>query len=476
MTYYLNKALLILVLIIVTQSCVPTQHIQEADTATPESYGALPADTVNSSVISWREFFEEPELISLIDTALAHNQELNIFLQQITIAESEVGERTGEYLPSVGYGAGADLEKVGEYTRNGAVEKNLPIKDQKEFPEPLTNYKAGFTANWEIDIWKKLRNAKKAAVMEYLGTIEGRNFLVTNLVAEVARAYFELEALDSQLTIIEQNLEIQKNALQIVKMQKQTAQTNELAVLRFEAEVMKSQSEKFAVKQEIVEVENELNFLIGRYPAPIERNSSAFLEKQVDTVFTGLPSQLLLNRPDIKRAEYDLTASKLNVKVARANFFPKVGLSAGIGLEAFQPQFISITPQALLYNLTAELAGPLINRKAIKAEYSRANARQLAAVFEYERAILSGYIEVTNDLANLENIRISYDYKYKQVDALNKSINVSTMLYQSARADYMEVLLTQRDALESKLELVETKKNHLHARINLYRALGGGWR
>ncbi len=476
MKRFLYTAQLFVLLIVITQSCVPTQHIQEANTATPDTYSSLPADSVNSSTISWRDFFKEPELIALIDSALAHNQELNIFLSQIAVAESEVNQRTGEYLPSVGYGAGADLEKIGEYTRNGAVEKNLPIKGQEEFPEPLTNYKAGLVANWEIDIWKKLRNSKKAAVMEYLATIEGRNFLVTNLVAEIAMAYYELEALDNQLTIIEQNLNIQKNALQIVKMQKQTAQSNELAVLRFEAEVMKSQSEKFAIKQEIIEVENELNFLIGRYPAPIERNSSAFLDKQVDTVFTGLPSQLLLNRPDIKQAEYDLTASKLNVQVARANFFPKVGLSAGIGLEAFQPQFISITPQAIFYNLTAELAGPLINRRAIKAEYSRANARQLAAVFEYERAILCGYIEVTNDLSNLENIRISYDYKYKQVDALNKSINVSTMLYQSARADYMEVLLTQRDALESKLELVETKKNHLHARINLYRALGGGWR
>ncbi len=135
----------------------------------------------------------------MIDTALSRNQELNITLQEIEISKNEIRARKGEYLPFVGLRAGAGVEKVGEYTRNGAVEKNLEVKEGKAFPEPLGDYMVGVYANWELDIWKKLRNAKKGAALRYLATVEGKNFMVTNLIAEIAESYYELMALDNQL-------------------------------------------------------------------------------------------------------------------------------------------------------------------------------------------------------------------------------------------------------------------------------------
>ncbi|TDT46131.1 NodT family efflux transporter outer membrane factor (OMF) lipoprotein [Maribacter spongiicola] len=456
-------------------SCVPTKDLKEANTNMPSKYVDQTTDSTNSAQLKWSDFFKDENLTKLIDTALTNNQELRIMMQQIDVAQNEVKARKGEYLPFISYGAGAEVEKVGEYTRNGAVEKNLDIKDGEEFPEPLTDYSAGLFATWELDVWKKLRNSKKAAALEYLSTIEGKNFMVTRLIAEIADSYYELVALDNQLAFIEQNLELQSNALKMVRLQKEAARATELAVKRFEAEVLKNQSHKFEVQQEIVEMENKLNFLIGRQPQSITRNSEGFIETEMDTIYAGLPSQLLLNRPDIRQAEFELEAAKLNIKVARANFYPSIGLKAGLGLQAFKPKYLTETPASLIYSAVGDIAGPLINRNAIKADYNTANSKQIQAVFEYEKAILSGYIEVVNQLSKMENLKQSYALKENQVKALTESIDLSTRLFQSARIEYIEVLLTQREALESKMELVETKKDQLMARVNVYQALGGGW-
>lgn len=456
--------------------CVPTREIRTEETSLPENYQVSAGmDTLNTARIKWKEFFSDPKLIALIDTALVNNQELNIMLQQVSMAKNEIQARKGEYLPSVNIQAAAEVEKIGRYTSQGANDANTDIRPGEEFPEPLPNYGVGAFASWEIDVWKKLRNSKKAAVMEYLSTVEGKNFMITNLISEIAESYYELQALDNQLAIIEQNLDIQSNALKTVKLQKQAAKATELGVKRFQAEVLKNRSELYAVRQEITETENRLNFLIGRNPKAIDRNSEDFLEKRIDTIFTGIPSQLLENRPDIRKAEFELAAAKLDTKVAKANFYPSFSINAGVGLEAFSTKFLTSTPESLVYSLAGDMVAPLINRNAIKAEYNTANDRQIQAIFEYEKTILNAFIEVKNGISRLENLSKSYELKEDQVNALTESIEITNKLFRSARADYLEVLLTQRETLESRMELVETKKEQLLARVGLYRNLGGGW-
>ena len=341
-------------------------------------------------------------------------------------------------------------------------------------PEPLQDYAVGAYATWEIDIWNKLHNAKKAAVSRYLSSVEGKNFTVTNMIAEIANSYYELLALDNQLAIVKQNIDIQTNALEIVKLQKLAARVNELAVRRFEAQVLNTKGLQYTIQQKITETENRINFLVGRFPQPVERSSVTFSNLTPAVTHAGLPSQLLENRPDVKQAELELAAAKLDVKVAKARFYPSLGISAGIGYQAFNPSYL-IKPESLLYSLAGDIAAPLINRNAIKATYYTANAKQIQAVYNYERTILNAYVEVANQLAKIQNTEKMFDLKSKQVEALNQSIEISNDLFGSARADYMEVLMTQRDALESKFELIETKMKQMNAMVNIYRALGGGW-
>lgn len=441
----------------------------------PESFSDS-RDTTTTAAIKWRDFFRDRYLAQLIDTALKNNQELNITLQEINIARNEVRARKGEYLPAVGIFGDAGIEKVGRYTSQGANDANTDIKPGEEFPEPLPDFRIGLKASWELDIWGKLRNAKKAAVYRYLATQEGRNFMVTNLVAEVAESYFELLAYDNQLRILQQNIEIQLNALSIMKMEKDAAKVTELAVRKFEAEVFKNRSRVYEIMQKIRETENRINFLTGRFPRPVERVSDSFLTFNTDTVYSGTPIQLVRNRPDIRQAEMELRAAKLDVRSARAMFLPSFGLGAGVGYRGFDPKLLFRTPESLIYSLAADMVSPLINRNAIKAVFNSASSRQIQQVLKYEQTVLKAYLETINQISKSNNLSRSLELKLQQVDALNKCTNISTVLFKSARADYMEVLMTQRDVLEAEFELVETKEEQLKTQVALYKSLGGGWK
>lgn len=472
----LYPCMAVLGMCLVIASCkVPAITAATENKTVPGAYGAG-TDTSNMAVIPWRKFFTDKNLVNLIDTALVRNQELNITLQEIEMVKNDVLLRQGRLKPHVSARLGIGVEKVGRYTSQGAGDASTEIKPGVEVPDVLMDYTPALYASWEVDIWKKLRNGKKAAITRYLSGIEGKNFVLTNLVAEVADAYYELMALDNQLEIVRQSVTLQKNALEIVKVQKEGARATELAIKKFEAEVLKSQSLEFSILQSIKETENRINFLLARYPQDIPRDKGNFLAAVPGMVSTGLPSQLLANRPDIRRAELDLAAAKLDVKIARAEFYPSLDITAVLGLQAFKPSYLVKLPESVLFSMAGDLAAPLINRAAIKAEFNNANARQLQAIYNYERSILNAYLEVSTQLSRIDNVGKQYVLKAQQVEALSQSIDFANDLFRSARADYFEVLMTQRDALESKLELVETKKEQLMAVVNVFKDLGGGWR
>lgn len=457
-------------------ACIGPGAIKRSENKTvPVSYNGS-KDSINSANIKWKTFFTDKNLIALIDTALKNNQELNIMMQEISIAKNDVRAKKGSYIPNLEVGVEAGLDKSSRYTIKGANEEANDIVEGQKNPSPLSNYVLGANISWEIDVWKKLRNAKKAAVFKYLSSIDGKNFMITHLVAEISNSYYELLALDNQLDILKKNIELYQSSLEIVKLEKSAARVTELAVRRFEAEVLKNQSSQFYIEQQIAVTENHINFLLGRFPQKITRDSKTFIDLSLDTIHAGIPAQLLENRPDVKQAERELIVAKLEVKSAKAEFYPALKITAGAGYSAFNPQYIIETPLSLIYNVAGNLMAPLINRNVIKANYYSASSKQVQAMYNYEKTILNAHIEVANQISIISNLKKSYDLKSKQIQALTESIDISNTLFKSARADYMEVLLTQRDALESRFELIETKKQQMNAMVNIFEALGGGWR
>ncbi|CAN5606266.1 TolC family protein [soil metagenome] len=453
--------------------CIPSLNGNEAREVKKE----LPANfdphasigTTNVAQQTWGEFFASTELRALIQTALDNNQERSIQLQDTIIARSEITSRQGDYLPKLGMGLGAGVDRVGAYTSQGVSD------EAHDVPQNLGNFGFGLTGSWEIDVWGKLRNSAKAATLRYLETIEARNFMTTQLIAEIARSYYELIALDNQIEILNRNIQLQTDALEVVKLEKEAARVTELAVQRFAAEVLKNQSRLYDREQERVQAENRINFLVGRFPQPVARDPAELKVPLPATIGSGLPSQLLDNRPDVRQAALELEASKLDVKAARAAFYPSLSLDASVGYRSFNIAHLVATPESLVFGLAGSITAPLLNRAAITAQYRSANARQIQAVFSYEKTLLQAFTDVANQLSAIDNPAKRYDLQAKQVQTLSDAVDVSNILFQSAHADYMEVLLTRRDSLDAQTELVETKRRQLLAMVGIYQALGGGW-
>ncbi|MEX1366352.1 MAG: efflux transporter outer membrane subunit [Nannocystaceae bacterium] len=434
----------------------------------PADFGTARGPTITAQQ-HWDQFFADPNLRALIEAALSNNQELNIALQEIIVAKNEAAGLQGEYQPRLDATAGAGLEKVGSNTSQGVSDEAHGVRAH------LPDFRFGLTASWEIDAWGKLRNAAKAAGMRYAATVEGKNFIITEIVAEIADTYYELVALDLQIEVLERNIELQERALEVVKLEKEAGRATELAVRKFQAEVLKNQGRQYALEQMRVEAENRINVLVGRYPQPVERDRRVFEADLLDSVQAGLPSELLDNRPDVRQAELMLEAAKLDVKAAKARFYPSLSIEANVGYAAFNARHLLETPESMVYNLAGNLTAPLLNRKAIKAEYRVANAMQIQAVLQFEKTLLVAYTEVANRLSLLQNESRRFERIEDQVKALEDATEASTVLYRSARADYMEVLMTRRDVLDAQMELIEARKSRLQAMVKIYQALGGGW-
>jgi multidrug efflux system outer membrane protein len=474
-----NKYILYIIClpVLVMTSCKTPQGTTITDRVKAQMPSHFQSDSTSAgaaTVTPWRQFFTDPALVALIDTALANNQDLKMTLQQIAIAKSGVLYQEGQLMPTVSAGGGIGVSKAGRYTSEGAGNATTEIKPGKDMPDPLMDYQIGATANWEVDLWHKLSSSKRAAVEHYLATVEGRNAVLSSLISQVASNYYHLLAVDNKLDLIHQYIDLQKKAVEIAKIQKSADADTELAVEKFEAELAKARSEEYTLRQEMTESENSLNLLLGRYPTTIQRDKSTFLSSNMQKVMTGVPSELLQNRPDIRQAEHELAASKWNVDAARKEFLPSLNISASLGLDAFNPAYLTHLPKSLAFSVLGGLTGPLINRKAIQANFLTADAQQVEALYEYDKTLLTAYAEVCTLMSKIGNLDQYYQLKAEESKKLDHSIDVARQLYMNSRCTYLDVLMDERDALDAKMELMEAKEQQLSNMVDVYRSLGGG--
>ncbi|MFO0821880.1 MAG: TolC family protein [Gemmataceae bacterium] len=428
----------------------------------------------NTGLLGIQEFYDDQLLTRLLTQAISSNLELKNLEQEIQIARNEILARRGAYLPFVTVGARAGVDKPSLFTPRGAAEDQLLYPNGKHFPDPLGDFLGAFNFFWTPDIWRQLHNARYAAEQRYIAAVERRNYFVTTLVAEVAEKYYRLMALDQRIQNLNDTIDLQQQSYDIAKARFDAGRGTELAVQRFQAEVRKNQSEKLLVKQEIIEVENRINFLITRFPEPVERSSTGFFDLTIHSLSAGVPPQLLANRPDIRQAERELIAAGLDIKVARARFFPTLTITSGVGYQAFNLRYLFTTPDALIVGVAGDLVAPLINKAAIRADFMTANARQLEAIYNYQKVVLNAFTEVVNRLSMVEYYRKSIDVRTQQLAALDAAVDAASKLFQAARVEYIEVLFAQRDRLDARMALIDTKAQQLAAIVNAYQALGGG--
>ena len=440
----------------------------------------LPKDTLKASLASmsrdssvtispaWRDFFQDSVLRSLIDTALQNNHDLKITLQELAIAKSAITAKQGALLPSVSANVGAGISKVGRYTAEGAGNVGTELTPGRKIPTVIPDLAPTLQMDWTIDLWGKLNSDKKSAVERYLASEAGRRAIKSQLVADVAENYYALLALDYKLLVMQQYIALQKNAVRIARIQKEADADTQLAVEKFEAELAKAQSDEYVLRQSIIETENNLNLLLGRLPQPIARAKSDFLQLPMPATAHALSTQLLLQRPDVVQAEHALEAAKWDVETARKEFLPSFNLSAAVGLNAFNPKYLVKLPESLIFSALGSLTAPLINKKAIQANFSQADVLQIEALYNYDKALMTAYVEMSTLQSKITNLKQLRQFKQKQDEALMRAVSAAQKLYLNNRATYLEVIDSERGQLDCKMELIDTKLQQLSTLIDMY--------
>lgn len=459
-----------------TNVSIPTRNLPQSFSRQTNSQERTAPDTLTIAALQWRQYFQDSLLVALIDTTLNNNFDLRIALQRIEVAGANVQFAKGELLPKVFGSLGGGVRKFGLYTMDGAGNASTDITSGRRVPVDLPDLNIGIQTTWEVDIWGKLRNKNEAAAAQYLASVEGTRFIVTALIAEVATAYYDLIALDAEVEILRRTIQTQQEALGVIGLKKEAGRANELAVQQFEAQVLNMQAMEKEMLQQIIVKENFINFLAGRYPQPIVRDKQALSAAPPPNIVSGIPAQLLENRPDVREAELQVKASKFEVEAAKAAFFPSLNLSAGVGFQAFDPQFLFLSPASIAYNALGGLIAPIINWQGLEAQFSAAKSHQIQALYRYQKSIVNGYVEVVNELSAIQNLQQMSALKTQQSQVLQASVGVATELYKSAKATYLEILFAQQNSLQAQIDLVNIQKRQRIALVSLYRALGGGWR
>jgi NodT family efflux transporter outer membrane factor (OMF) lipoprotein len=454
-----------------TALSIPEKTLPNTFTQTVDKNEGITVASVN-----WREYFTDNNLQNLLDEAVKNNPDLQMALQRIEISRSSVKLANGALLPQVSLNVGGSVRRFGLYTMDGAGNSTTQITPGQTIPTNLPDMYLGMQSSWEIDIWEKLRHQRESAISTYLASVEGTNFVISTLVADVASYYTELLALDNELALVQQTITKQQEALEVIQLQKEVGRANELAVQQFHAQLLNTKILEKNIQQQVIEVENKINFLLGSYPKPIKRNKDVFAHELPVQIASGFPSQLLANRPDIREAEFKIEASKFDLQAAKAAFYPNFNITASLGFQAFNPEFLFSSPASIAYSVFGTLVAPIINMNALKAQFNTAQANQLTAMYHYQKTVLNAYVEVANQLVAIQNLQEINLLKTQQNALLKKSVGTSGELYRTARATYLEVLLAQQNALQSNIELIGVIKQQRLSAINIYKALGGGWK
>jgi len=461
--------------ILLSSSCAPSRTADVRKVKLPDAYAAAP-DQHPLESIPWKDYFQDPQLVELVTLAVKYNYDLRIALQRIEVARAGVRRATGAWVPQVGLATGVGVRKFGLYTMDGAGNAATEIRPGQTVPVHLPDFYVGLQASWEVNLAGRMRHLQESAKARYLATVEGANLVITSLVADVAVAYYELAAVDRSLEVVRQTLVRQEEVLEAMRVQKAAGLTNELAVQQFAGQLADTRALQARLKQQSRTIENQLNLLVGRLPQFITRPEDALTRDMEDPAPLGVPSDLLRNRPDIRAAEHRMRAAGWDVKAARAAFYPSIRITSGVGYQAFNPKFLFATPASIAYSVAGGLVAPLVNRSAINAEFDSASALQVQAMYEYQSAVLEGFIDVASSLATVEQVNEIVEHRTAQLDALGESIATADLLFEAGQASYLEVLTAQQKALAAELELIEALKVQRLSRLLLYKAVGGGWR
>lgn len=444
-------------------SCFSAKEYVRPEVINQEQYftSSISKDSLSMAQVPWKEMFTDPVLQGYIEEALTNNIDIRVALQQIVAAEAYLKQGKAGYFPTLNGSAKYTHQENSENSQFGSA-----------FPS-LDSYELAGNLSWEADIWGKIRSNKRAYNASYLQTVAAHKAVKTELIAQVSTIYYQLLSTDEQIKITEETIGNREKSLETTTALKDAGNVTEVGVKQTEAQLYTAQAILIDLKIQERLLENTMSILLGKVPENINRST---LESQViaTDLNTGVPSQLLSNRPDLMAAEYKLMQAFELTNVARSNFYPSLTLSASGGLQSLDFDNFFNT-NSLFATLVGGLTQPIFNGRKIKTQYEVSQAQQEQARLQFKQAFLVASKEVSDALFTYQSVTEKIEVKQKEYNAYNLASEYSTELLNNGYANYLEVLVAQENALNSRLSLISIKYNQLKSVVDLYKALGGGW-
>lgn len=415
---------------------------------------AMTEDTMSLADFSWKELFTDTVLQQLIEKAIANNTDLNIARLKVREAEALLTSSKLAYLPSVSLTPQGTIK---------SIEGNSPTK----------TYNLAASADWELDIFGRLTNAKREAKAVLEQSQAYKQAVQTQLIATIANSYYTLLMLDKQLDISRRTAEIWAENLRVMKALKKAGQTTEMAVAQIEASKLSVDASLLSLEQQITEVENSLSSLLGVVPQRIDR-STLDMQSFPDTLSVGVPLQLLQRRPDVRQSEAALAEAFYTTNRAYSAFYPAITLSGSAGWTNAAGAIIS-NPGEWLFSAVGSLVQPLFNRGQNIANLKVAKARQEEALLTFRQTLLNAGTEVNDALLQWQVARRRLDLDRQQIISLQSAVRSSELLMRHSSQNYLEVLTARQTLLDAELSAVSDRFEEIQGVINLYHALGGGY-
>ncbi|MBP2617560.1 efflux transporter outer membrane subunit [Chryseobacterium jejuense] len=425
----------------------------------------LPSDSASVANISWKEIFTDPVLQGHISKALDNNLDIRIALQSINSAEAYLKQSKAAYAPTLSVGPNYTFQTQSINTQFGQIIGERRYVNQFDITASL---------GWEADIWGKMRAQEKAQLAAYLGTVAAHKAVKSGLVASIASAYYQLLTFDAQKKIITETIAIREKNLETTKALKTSGTLTEVAVQQSEALVFNAKSLLIDIDTQIQLLENTMSLLMGESSHTIERSTLEGQNLPIDLKL-GYPAQLLANRPDVMRAEYSLMNAFELTNAAKAQFYPTLKLTGTGGLQSVDIDHL-FNVNSLFANVVAGLAQPILNKRTIRTNYDVSLANQETAYLNFRKTVLTAGKEVS-DAIRVFSVQDSFiELKEKELNAYKNSVEYSQELVNYGMANYLEVLNASVNSLNAELNISNARYNKMKAAVELYQALGGGWK
>lgn len=470
----------ITLLVVMLAGCKAGKDYTRPDLNLPSQYrnvDTVSLDTANIATINWREFFDDSVLVSLIDTALKNNLNLQQYAKDVHIATQDLKQARVNFLPEINAELGyyeREYHSEGYYS-NPSSRYYGDREAPKTWYLTQVNHRNTLAASWEIDIWGRFRRQKESALATFMQTAEFLKAVQTSLVAEVASSYYNLLMLKEQLKVAQRNLDLNDSTLRIVELQFKAGQVTSLAVRQTEAQKLVAASLIPQIEGEIEIQNNNLNRLLGNYPGEIPTGKELKEVSLKTNMAAGVPLELMTNRPDVAAAEFGLIAANARVGVAQALKYPSLTLGADIGLDAMELKDLFNPGLSLFGIFTGSLTQPIFQRRRLKTNYQVALLERDIAELGFRENLLNAVTEVSNELVKNQKLLEEFEIAEQRLANAQTAVRNADMLFKSGFANYLEVITAQSNALDTELELASTRMEILVSNIELYRALGGGW-